>query len=131
MAKNGRPSKYTEEILDKCQEYLDTYELLNDAIPSHIGMFLFINVGKTTAYNWSDQSSDVYQPAFRDILAKCMDMQHQVLINKGLNNEHNAAITKLVLGKHGYHDKVDQDVTSKGEKVTNNFVIVPVRGKDE
>ena len=131
MAKNGRPSKYTEEILDKCQEYLDTYEQEGDVIPSHIGMFLFINVGKTTAYNWSDQSSDVYQPAFRDILAKGMDMQHQVLINKGHKNEHNAAITKLVLGKHGYHDKVDQDVTSKGEKVTNNFVIVPVRGKDD
>ena len=131
MAKNGRPSKYTEEILDKCQEYLDTYEQEGDVIPSHIGMFLFINVSKSTAYAWADQNSDFYRKEFSDILAKCMDMQHRVLINKGLNHEHNAAITKLVLGKHGYHDKVDQDVTSKGEKVTNNFVIVPVRGKDE
>lgn len=130
MAKTGRPSKYSEEILEKCREYLKDYESTGDVIPSHIGMFLFINVGKTTAYNWADQSSEVYQPAFRDILAKCMDMQHQVLINKGLSNEHNAAITKLVLGKHGYHDKVDTDVTTKGEKITNNFKIMPVRGKE-
>ena len=132
MAKNGRPSKYSEEILEKCREYLKTYDKeIGDVIPSHIGMFLFINVGKTTAYNWADESSDVYQSDFREILEDCMAMQHQVLINRGLDGKHNAAITALVLGKHGYHKKVDQDVTTGGEKITNNFTIIPVRGKDE
>lgn len=130
MAKNGRPSKYSEEILEKCREYLKDYESTGDVIPSHIGMFLFINVGKSTAYEWGMKGGKYYQQDFSDILEDCMAMQHQVLINKGLDNTHNAAITALVLGKHGYHKKVDTDVTTKGEKITNNFKIMPVRGKD-
>ena len=35
----------------------------------------------------------------------------------GLNNTFNSAITKLVLGKHGYHDKMEQDITSSDESM--------------
>jgi len=128
MAKNGRPTKYSEELLEACEDYLENYE---DAIPSHIGLFLHIKVGKSTAYEWADPKSDYYHEEFSEILERCMAMQHQVLINKGLDSTHNAAITALVLGKHGYHKKVDQDHTTGGEKISNNFVIQPVRGRDE
>ena len=39
-------------------------------------------------------------------------MQQLTLLNGGLSNTFNSAITKLVLGKHGYHDKMDQDISS-------------------
>ena len=39
-------------------------------------------------------------------------MQQLTLINGGLNNTFNSAITKLVLGKHGFHDKMEQDISS-------------------
>ena len=33
-------------------------------------------------------------------------------MQNGLNNTFNSAITKLVLGKHGFHDKMEQDISS-------------------
>jgi len=38
--------------------------------------------------------------------------QERVLLANGITGEFNAAITKLVLAKHDYSDKVSQDVTS-------------------
>lgn len=124
-------TKYNKEMLTKCEEYLDTYEQIGDVIPSHIGMFLFINLPKSTAYDWADSKHPSYQSEFSEILSRCKDMQHQALINKGLDNTHNAAITALVLGKHGYHKKVDQDVTSGGKELRNNFTITPVTTKKD
>jgi len=37
--------------------------------------------------------------------------QEQILLKNGLNNKFNSNITKLVLGKHGYHDRPQQDGT--------------------
>ena len=127
----ARPTKYSEEILALCQEYLDTYTEVGDVMPSHIGMFLFINVPKSTAYDWANPDAGSYQEEFSEILRKCKDMQHQKLMNEGLKGEFNAAITKLALGKHGYSDKVEQDVTTGGEKISNNFQIMPVTTKKD
>ena len=57
----------------------------------------------------NDWKNDPEKPEFSRILDKIMAKQQQVLINKGLTNEFNSNITKLVLGKHGFHDKVDQN----------------------
>jgi hypothetical protein len=54
------------------------------------------------------------------------------LVNKGLNNTFNAAITKLVLGKHGFHDKMDQDLTSSDKSMQPNVIelVAKVNEKD-
>ena len=54
---------------------------------------------------------------FSYILGRCMQVQAKTLVNNGLNNTFNSAITKLVLGKHGYHDKMEQDITSSDESM--------------
>lgn len=122
----GRPSKYTKELLSKCYEYMEDYKNLGDEIPSHIGLFLHIGISKTSGYDWDKEEG---KEEFSAILGKCLMMQHQCLVNKGLSGDFNAAITKLVLGKHGYHDKVEQDITSGGKEIRNNFIIIPVTTK--
>ena len=64
--------------------------------------------------------------AFSEILERVLLLQRQELIDNGLTGDFNSAITKLVLGKHGFSDKVDSDVTTKGQKIENNFTILPV-----
>ena len=60
-----------------------------------------------TLYNWADNNDD-----FLHILAELNTEQEFTLLNNGLTGEFNTAITKLVLTKHDYSDKVAQDVTS-------------------
>lgn len=98
----GRPTKYTKALIDKCYEYLDEWKDQGDMIPSHEGLMLFIEISKTCCYEWA---GDEEKTEFKDILDKIMVMQKQELINKGLSNEFNSNITKLVLGKHGLSEK--------------------------
>lgn len=104
----GQPTKYNKGILEKANEYLNNYEDHGDVIPSVVGLGLMLNESRQTIYNWK-----AAQPEFFVILEKIIDKQHQVLINKGLSSDFNSNITKLVLGKHGYHEK--QDINAKHE----------------
>lgn len=124
----GRPTKYTPELLEKAKDYLENWKSTGRAIPSHIGLFLHLDIARDTGYDWAKQES---KKAFSDILDKCMDLQQIELIDNGLKGEFNAAITKLALGKHGFSDKVEQDVTTGGEKISNNFIIQPVTTKKD
>ena len=100
----GRPTKYNKGILEKANKYLEEYEAEGDMIPSVEGLALVLNVARRTIYNWADTEGN---DEFLHILGLINKKQHQVLINKGLTNEFNSAIVKLVLGKHGYHEKTD------------------------
>jgi hypothetical protein len=73
-----------------------------------MGICEALRINKTTLYRWASEEG---KEEFKEILAECLAIQHNLLIGKGLSGDFNAAITKLVLGKHGYHDKVDQAVT--------------------
>lgn len=106
----GRPTKYNEEILEKAKEYLLNYEEIGDMIPSVAGLSLHLDICRDTIYDWDGQED---KKEFSYILKQINAKQHQVLVNKGLTNDFNSAITKLVLGKHGYHDKQQQEVTGR------------------
>jgi dolichyl-phosphate-mannose--protein O-mannosyl transferase len=125
----GRPTKYTPEALQKAIDYVDGgYEALEHEIPSHVGMAIHLGVSSKTMYEWA---KDDNKEEFRNILAKCMDNQQHVLINKGLSNKFNAQITKLVLGKHGYHEKIDQENTGKdGGAIEHKWTIEVVEAKE-
>jgi len=107
----GRPTKYTKELLDNARDYLKTYEDKGDMIPSVEGLVLTIDIDRATAYRWANEED---KEEFRDILEKINATQKNVLINKGLNNQFNSNIAKLVLGKHGLHDKIDQNNKHSG-----------------
>jgi len=118
----GRPSKLTPEILERANDYLQHFENYGDVIPSAAGLAVVCEVSEPTVYNWDCESN----PEFFGLLAKLKAKQQQVLITKGLTGEFNAAITKLVLSKHGYHDRVEQTGADGGPIKTDTTWTVKV-----
>jgi hypothetical protein len=118
----GRPSKFTPEIVERAYDYLQHFEKYGDAIPSIVGLAVVLDVVEATLYNWDCED----HPEFLGILSKIKAKQHQVLITKGLKGDFNAAITKLVLGKHGYHERVEQSGPDGGPIKTNNTWTIKV-----
>jgi len=104
----ARPTKWSEEIEEKATRYIIDYQIYGDMIPSIEGMAEHLELHRDTLYEWAKDKDK----GFSDILGRCMQVQAKTLVNNGLNNTFNSAITKLVLGKHGYHDKMEQDITS-------------------
>jgi hypothetical protein len=49
-----------------------------------------------------------------------------MLMSKGLTNEFNSTITKLMLANHGHSEKTSTDITSGGEKIQNDWHVHPV-----
>jgi hypothetical protein len=102
----GRPTEYTAAIAKQAWDYLETYESkYKDAIPSAVGLAAALNRAESTIYAWDAPE----KPEFSGILAAIKEKQQQVLLNKGLMGDFNAQITKLVLGKHGYQEKVQAE----------------------
>ena len=78
----GRPSKYTPELVAKARAYVDDWAPTEDElIPSHVSLARYLRVNTDTLYDWAKQED---KRAFSDILRDCMDLQQEVLINKGL-----------------------------------------------
>ena len=114
----GRPTSYSDDILAKTVHYIDNHDNKDfdylDVIPSMAGLSLVLDVCVKTLYNWGEAHED-----FLHMLEKLQKKQEKVLLSGGLSGSMNSTITKLVLSKHGYSDKVDQtiDHTTKGEAI--------------
>lgn len=104
----ARPTHYSDEIARKSREYLTCYEELGDAVPSVAGLSVYIERARSTIYQWAAHEDN---QEFADILESINAKQEQVALNKGLKGDFNANLVKLLLGKHGYHDKIDQELT--------------------
>lgn len=116
MADAGRPTIYSEDILDKAREYLT--DLPKDEVVHSIeGLADYIQVSRSNIYLWASQED---KEIFSDIVEQVREKQSKTLVNKGLNGDFNAPITKLMLTKHGYVDKQETDVTTGGDKITAN-----------
>jgi hypothetical protein len=105
--KMGRPSKLTDEVMAKVEDYIKNYANYGDPFPSAAGLADELGISRKTIYNWADSN-----PNFLRMLDAINAKQERVLLANGITGEFNAAITKLVLAKHDYSDKVSQDVTS-------------------
>lgn len=107
----GRPTKLTEDIITKAREYD-----LEKNFPTVEDLALYLDISRSTLYKWKEENEE-----FSDIVEKLLTTQAKQLITKGLKNEYNASITKLMLsGKHGYVEKSEQDITTKGESIKTN-----------
>jgi len=118
----GRPTDYDSDTLTKAIDYLECYTEDGSQIPSVVGLCQYIGRGKTTIYRWRDDEDKV---EFRDILEQIMEIQEVKLIQGGLSSTFNSTITKMMMTKHGYADKIEQDVTSGGKQL-NTWTINPV-----
>lgn len=113
----ARPSEYNEEVLAKAKTYLEIGYDEEEAVRSIAGLALFLEVSRSTVYDWaSHEDKKEFSYIVEDILAQ----QERTLVNNGLTNKFNPSITKLMLTKHGYSDKIESqtDVTSKGDKIS-------------
>ena len=112
---DGRPTKATPDAQKKAIWYVNGGWMdEGDAIPSIEGLACVIKVHRKTLHEWKN---DPKSP-FRDILDSLMDCQGRVLQNNGLKGSFNAAITKLILSKHGYSDRAEVDHQSSDGSMT-------------
>lgn len=104
----GRPTKYTPELLEAAHAYVDGgWQEAGDAVPTLVGLAITLDLSDETVHAWA---KDPDKKEFSGIFMRVKQLQHQKLINGGLGNEFNPAITKMMLTKHGYSDK--QEVSS-------------------
>jgi hypothetical protein len=114
----GRPTLKTDDLVSKAYQYVNECP---DIVPSVVGLCVHIGVAKTTIYRWIEE--DCLE--FKDILGAISELQELKLITGGLSSEFNSTITKMMMTKHGYSDKLETDVTSNG-KTLNNWSVNPV-----
>ena len=113
----GRPTHYNDEILSKAEEYLANYESHGDAVPSHAGLALVVGISRFTVYEWAKHPE---KKEFSSILDKILMTQEKAALSKGLTGDWNAQIVKLLLGKHGYSDKVETQATVTFEQMSDD-----------
>lgn len=118
----ARPTNWSNDLEKQAWKYVKGgWKDEGHAIPSVVGLCQVINRARSVIYRWAEDEDR----EFRDILDYCNESQHLTLVNGSLKNDLNANISKLVLGKHGYSDKQETDVTSKGESIKNEWHIHP------
>jgi hypothetical protein len=105
----GRPSKYTEECLERAASYLDEWQERGDVIPSQAGLALHLGVSISCVEKWAKHED---KQEFLRVLDEIQSKQRTLLLNKGLGGDFNSNIAKLVLGKHGFSDR--QEVKHSG-----------------
>ena len=94
--------------LAKATKYLSDFQHHKAQFPSLTGLALYMGVCRATIYNWA---RDERKPGFADLLLQIELIQHEMLIGQGLTGEYNSTIVKLVLAKHGYHDKAETRIS--------------------
>ncbi len=134
--KGGRPTKYSEEILKKAQEYIascvdkvvmDKGKVIDIKVdfPTSEGLASHLDISRRTLYNWADEHKE-----FLHILEAVNSEQIKRLINRGLSGHYNPTIAKLVLAKHGYKESSEVDVTSGGEPIKGFEYVKPNEAND-
>ena len=111
------PTKYTPELLKKATHYIENYSEYGKNIPSVVRLAQVLDISSRTLEKWNVEGT---KTEIIRILDKIRDCQHMELVENGLAGNYNSNIAKLVLGKHGYHDKQELTADIKTEEVGNN-----------
>lgn len=128
----GRPTDYTPELLEKARGYLkqlkpDVYDEVSKTwdldLPSIASFAGYLGLSRETVHTWA---KDPEKQEFSDIYLDIMRKQEEVITRGSMGGKYNSTITKLLLTKHGYSDKTETDLTSKGEKLEGISVSSPL-----
>lgn len=120
----GRPTSYTEEVLEKAWEYIEIHnekravDELDEYFPSIVGLALYLQVSKSTVYDWAKSEG---KEEFSYIVNAINAQQEKSLTQNGVAGAYNPIITKLLLSKHGYAEK--QEVESTNTNLNQNVEI--------
>lgn len=117
----GRPTLYTPKLVKAAWDYVNGgWITAGDKVPSVAGMACEIGVHRDTCHAWAGNDGN----EFSDILKAIAQKQERELVNNGLTGDFVAPITKMMLTKHGYSDKVEQDHTSSDGTMTPKEIII-------
>lgn len=104
----ARPTTYSQEVIDKSWEYVNgAWEETSKTVPSVVGLCRHITRSKSIVYDWAKDP----EKEFSDILSALMELQEDLLREKGLLKEFDSGLTKMFLTKHGYSDR--QEITQE------------------
>jgi IS30 family transposase len=120
----GRPTKMTQELEFMIEDYLNSYQDLDQVVPTIVGLCSYINISKSTVYKWKEENKS---QILSDTLERIEEVQCVKLINGGLSNKFNSAITKLLLANHGFTEKVQQDNISSDGSHSADLKVTVVR----
>ena len=119
----GRPTTYSDEVLDITNDYIKNHVAKGDTVPTIEGLAVELDTGKQTLYQWAVIPKN---KEFKYALAVLKAKQGRLLLQMGLAGESQPTITKLMLmSNHGYHEKIMEDVTSAGERIDGFNYIKP------
>ena|SRR5690348_9535389 len=123
----GRPTDCNDQILQATKQYLDSCideqrqvvvgesekftsykEKTIVNLPTIEGLARHLGIHKDTVYEW-----EKIHPEFSDLVNALRNEQAARLINMGLSGDYNPMVAKLILGKHGYADKTETELTGK------------------
>lgn len=133
----GRPTKLTPELLEKAKTYLEYCEknpVIREKVktvqsesklekstereeyphlPTVAGFAVYLGINKDTVYEWSKEDKE-----FSDVLANVQTASEEMKWKYGASGTLNANIVRFGLSAiHGYKEKTETDITSKGESV--------------
>ena len=123
----GRPATYKISMVESARRYIANHEDFDDPVPTVAGLACVLGVTRKTVYEWS---KDADKLEFSDILEELAQKQERCLIARGLVGEFNAPITKMMLTKHGYSDKVENDHTSSDGSMKPQQIILRAADDD-
>jgi hypothetical protein len=92
-----------------------------DMIPSIAGLACVLGITRETCHAWA---RDPAKEDFSDILKQLAQAQERKLLSGGLSGNFNPTISKLVLARHGYSDRVETDHTSSDGSMTPREIII-------
>lgn len=102
----GRPTTWSKALEKKAWDYVNGgWQEVGHVFPSAVGLCSYLNRSKTRIYEWAKDEDK----QFRDILSKINQEQEIVAWNRGMVGDYNANLVKLLLGKHGYSDKLETE----------------------
>lgn len=109
MAGPGRKTSWTKALEKKAWAYANgKWKDVEHAFPSIVGLCSILKVARSTVYLWAEHEDK----QFDQILEHINSEQELIVMNLSIKNEYNATISKLVLAKHGYHDKSEVEQTN-------------------
>lgn len=103
----ARPTVYTTELLQKARKYAEGgWRENGEVVPTLAGLAVAIGVTKETCRVWKKDPQKVEFSAFCSSIQQQQEME---LVNRGLVGDFAAPITKMMMTKHGYSDRIEQD----------------------
>jgi len=114
--KVGRPTKYSPKIVKKANKYLLKC-IENDELPTLEKLALLLGISSRTTFVWRDTHDE-----FMHAVEQIQNLQIDMLIQKGLNNEYSASMAIFLL--KSIHKFREADSYTH-HAIQNNFNITP------